>query len=116
MVIVYNNERPEDLGISGSVGFMTAIVLDRIFGITPPGFFDQLNYKSSQDVIVGPKPANFANSSKIEMPNQHKFNLGGITPQLQTSGGTGCIRECYFFSDTLRIGSISDRFEAQWHN
>ena len=91
LVIVYNNERPEDLGISGSVGSMTAIVLDRIFGITPPGFFDQLNYKSSQDVIVGPKPANFANSSKIEMPNQHKFNLGGITPQLQTSGGTAAL-------------------------
>jgi oxalate decarboxylase/phosphoglucose isomerase-like protein (cupin superfamily) len=43
-VIVYNNERPEDLGISGSVGSMTAIVLDRIFGITPTGFFDQLNH------------------------------------------------------------------------
>jgi oxalate decarboxylase/phosphoglucose isomerase-like protein (cupin superfamily) len=33
-VIVYNNERPEDLGISESVGSMSARVLDRIFGIT----------------------------------------------------------------------------------
>jgi len=51
-VIVYNIERPEDLGISGSVGSMSARVLDRMFGINPPGFFDQLNYKSSQ-VIEG---------------------------------------------------------------
>jgi oxalate decarboxylase len=47
-VIVYNNEKPEDLGISGSVGSMSARVLNRMFEINPPGFFDQLNYKSTQ--------------------------------------------------------------------
>ncbi|MFZ0404730.1 MAG: hypothetical protein WAL79_02810, partial [Nitrososphaeraceae archaeon] len=49
-VIVYDNERPGDLGVSGSVGSLSARVLDRMFGINPHGFFDQLNYTSIQDV------------------------------------------------------------------
>jgi len=88
-VIVYN--------ISGSVGSMSARVLDRMFGINPPGFFDQLNYKLSQDVIVAPTPADFSGSSKVETPNLHKFNLGGITPQIQTPGGTGALGTATYF-------------------
>ena len=94
-VIVYNNERPEDLGISGSVGSMSARVLDRIFGINPPGFFDQLNYKSTQDVIFGPKPAVFSSTSQVQPlntnTNSHTLNFAGITPQIQTPGGTGSL-------------------------
>jgi oxalate decarboxylase len=92
-VIVYNNERPEDLGISGSVGSMSARILDRIFGINPPGLFDQLNYKSTQDVILGPKPAVLSGSSQVQLPNtnSHTLNLAGITPQIQTPGGTGSL-------------------------
>jgi Cupin len=52
-IVVYNSERPEDLGISGSVGSIPTQVLDRIFGINPPAFFDQLNYKSTQDIVIG---------------------------------------------------------------
>jgi oxalate decarboxylase len=92
-VIVYNNERPEDLGISGSVGSMSATVMDRIFGINQPGFFDRLNYKSHHDVTIGPKPAVFSSSNQIQIPNTnpHTLNLTGITPQIQTSGGTGAL-------------------------
>ena len=96
-VIVYNIERPEDLGISGSIGSMSPRVLDRMFGINPPGFFDQFNYKSSQDVIVGTTPADFSSTSKIETLNPHKFNLGGITPQIQTPGGTGALGTATYF-------------------
>jgi oxalate decarboxylase len=90
-IAVYNNERPEDFGISGSVGSMSATVLDRIFGINPPSVFDQLNYKSTQDVIIGQRSAIFSSISTIGTPttNPHKFNLDGITPQIQTTGGTG---------------------------
>lgn len=100
-VIVYNNERPEDLGITGSVGSMSARVLDRIFGIKPPGFFDQLNYKSSQDVIVGAKPADFSSRGRIKLPNTdtnlYKYNLGSIIPQIQTSGDTAALGTATFF-------------------
>jgi len=112
-VIVYNNEKPEDLGISGSVGSMSARVLDRMFGINAPGFFDQLNYKSTQVVIIGPKPAEFSSSTKFQTPNSHKFNLGGITPQIQTPGRNCCIGDCYLFSNTRRLSIVSDRFEAK---
>jgi oxalate decarboxylase len=96
-VIVHNNERPEDLGISGSVGSLSARILDRSFGISPPGLFDQLNYKSTHDVILGPKPAVFSSSSQIQTPNtntntnSYTLNLLGITPQIQTPGGTGSL-------------------------
>jgi oxalate decarboxylase len=90
-VIVYDNERPGDLGLSGSVGSLSARVMDRMFGINPPGFFDQLNYTSIQDVTIGSIPVNFSSTSKIEVPNAHKFNLGGITPQIQTPGGTAAL-------------------------
>jgi oxalate decarboxylase len=33
----------------------------------------------------------FSNISQVETPNPHKFNLGGITPQIQTLGGTGVL-------------------------
>lgn len=78
----------------GLFGSMSERVLDRIFGIKDsPGFFDQLNYKSSQDVIIGQRPAIFiSDSSKSEAKsNQHKFSLAGITPQIQTPGGTGAL-------------------------
>ena len=88
-IVVYNSERPEDLGISGSVGSMPTQVLDRIFGINPPAFFDQLNYKSTQDIVIGQRPAIFSSINRMPTTNPHKFNLGGITPQIQTSGGTG---------------------------
>jgi oxalate decarboxylase len=51
-VIVYDNERPGDLGISGSVGSLSASVLDRMFGINSPGFFNQLNYTSIFLIVV----------------------------------------------------------------
>jgi oxalate decarboxylase len=90
-VIVYDNERPGDLGVSGSVGSLSARVLDRMFGISQPGFFDQLNYTSIQDVTMGARPVDFSSTSKVDVPNAHKFNLGGITPQIQTPGGTAAL-------------------------
>jgi len=91
LVVVYNNERPGDLGVSGSVGSLSARVLDRMFGISQAGFFDQMNYTSIQDVTMGSKPVDFSSTSKVEVPNTHKFDLRGITPQIQTPGGSATL-------------------------
>jgi oxalate decarboxylase len=92
LIIVYNNDLPEDLGISGSIGSMSARVLDRFFGINPPGFFDQLNYRSSQDVIVGPRPAVYTGSGiESSVANSHKFSLEKITPQIKNQAGTAVL-------------------------
>jgi oxalate decarboxylase len=96
-VVVYDNERPENLGISGAVGSLSPQVLDRSFGINPPGLFDQLNYDSSKDVIIGPRPVDNSSGNVPDTPNAHKFNLGSINPQLQTSGGTGALGSVSFF-------------------
>jgi oxalate decarboxylase len=42
---------------------------------------------------LGPKPAVFSNSSQVQPPNtnSHTLNLLGITPQIQTPGGTGSL-------------------------
>lgn len=92
LVIVYNNEHPEDIGISGSIGSMSARVLDRFFGINPPGFFDQLNYRSSQDVILSPRPAAFTGGGiEGSVANPHKFSLVKITPQIKNQAGTAAL-------------------------
>jgi oxalate decarboxylase len=86
--VVYDNARPENLGISGAVGSLSPRVLDRSFGINPPGLFDQLNYDSTKDGLIGPRPIDISSGNVPDTPNAHKFNLSGINPQLQTSGGT----------------------------
>ena len=121
-VVVFNNERPQDLGISGSLGWMTNRVLDATFGIKSPGLFDRLNYRGQQDVIIGPKlavvsPANYA----VSIPNAHKFNLEAIPPQIQTAGGTVALGNANYFPILNGLALYSLRFkpsgirEPHWH-
>jgi oxalate decarboxylase len=121
-VIAFNNELPQDLGISGSVGWMTDRVMDATFGIKPPGFFDQLNYKNKKDVIIAPKPAAVSPASyAVSIPNAHKFNLEGIPPQIQTAGGTIALGNANSFPILNGLALYSLRFKAggirepHWH-
>lgn len=121
-VLAFNNELPQDLGISGSVGWMTDRVMDATFGIKPPGFFDQLNYKNQKDVIIAPKPAAVSLASyAVSIPNAHKFNLEGIPPQIQTAGGTIALGNANSFPILNGLALYSLRFklggirEPHWH-
>jgi len=121
-VLAFNNELPQDLGISGSVGWMTDRVMDATFGIKPPGFFDQLNYKNQKDVIIAPKPAAVSPASyAVSIPNAHKFNLEGIPPQIQTAGGTIALGNANSFPILNGLALYSLRFkpggirEPHWH-
>ena len=102
-VIVYNNERPEDLGISESVGSMSA----RVFKIE--------YLESPQDVIIETKSAVFSSSGRVKIPkyNPHTLNLAGITPQIQTSGGTGALGMATDFPILKGLALVSDTFEAE---
>ena len=75
-----------------------------------------MNYKSTQDVIIGLKPADFPSSSQIETPNPHTLNLAGITPQIQTSGGTGALGMATDFPILTGLALVSDTFEAKWNS
>ena len=121
-VIAYNNELPQDLGISGSVGWMTNRVMDATFGIKPPGFFDQLNYKDQHDVVIAPKPAVVSPASyAVSTPNAHKFNLEAIPPQIQTAGGSVALGNANSFPILNGLALYSLRFkpggirEPHWH-
>jgi len=121
-VIAFNNERPQDLGISGSVGWMTNRVMDATFGIKPPGFFDRLNFKGQQDVVISPKPAAVsAGNYAVSIPNAHKFNLEGIPPQIQTAGGSVALGNANSFPILNGLALYSLRFkpsgirEPHWH-
>jgi oxalate decarboxylase len=121
-VLAFDNERPQDLGISGSVGWMTNRVMDATFGIKSPGFFDQLNYMNKQDVVIAPKPVIASTTDyAVNVPNAHKFNLETIPPQIQTAGGSVALgdansfpilRGLALYSLKLKPGGIR---EPHWH-
>jgi oxalate decarboxylase len=121
-VLAFNNELPQDLGISGSVGWMTNRVMDATFGIKSSGFFDQLDYANKQDVVIAPKPV-FVSSNNyvVSVPNAHKFNLEELPPQIQTAGGSVAMGDANNFpilnglalySLKLKPGGIR---EPHWH-
>jgi oxalate decarboxylase len=92
-VLAFNHENPEDLGITGSVRSVPDRILDTTFNIRSK-FFSQFKKKEySQDILIGARTS-FHTSSAAKadyyqkMRNYHKFNLEGIPPQIQTSGGT----------------------------
>lgn len=121
-VIVFNNERPQSLGISGSVGWMTNRVMDATFGIKPPGFFDELNYKVKQDAVIGPKPAIVSPANyAVSIPNSHKFNLVELPPQIQTAGGSVALGNANSFPILNGLALYLLRFkpsgirEPHWH-
>lgn len=100
IVIVYDNERFEDLGISGSVGSLPTRILNSIFGINSPGFFDELENASSKDVIFGRKTidnSKISSNNEIETSNLHTLNLIDTTPQVQTPGGTAVLGSVPYF-------------------
>lgn len=121
-VIAFNNELPQDLGISGSVGWMTNRVMDATFGIKPAGFFDTLNYKVQKDVVIAPKPTVVSPSNyAVSIPNAHKFNLAALPPQIQTAGGSVALGNANSFPILNGLALYLLRFapsgirEPHWH-
>jgi oxalate decarboxylase len=100
IVIVYDNERFEDLGISGSVGSLPARILNSIFGINSTGLFDELGDVPSKDVIFGKKTidtSKIVSNNEIKTSNSHTLNLSDTTPQVQTPGGTAVLGSVPYF-------------------
>ena len=98
-IIAHSNEQPTTIGISGSVGSMPNRIMNKTFGINPPKtFFNGFNNNSTKDIVTGLKEKttittnnNNTPQSGINIPNtpnSYKFNVEGISPQIQTPGGT----------------------------
>ena len=133
-ITVVNYEQPQEIGISGSVGSMADHVLNATFGIKPPTatFFNGFNNKSPKDIVIGSKKANVpgaaatttttpADKSMTRIPNPHKFNLEGIPPQVQTTGGTVALGNANTFPILNGLACYSLRLkpngirEPHWH-
>lgn len=129
-VIVFNHERPQDIGISGAVGSMPDRVLNETFGIKPPTptFFSEFNNNSPKDIVIGSKPENVLDvatatpsNSMTKIANPHKFDLEGITPQVQTAGGTVALGNANTFPMLDGLACYSLRLkpngirEPHWH-
>ncbi len=124
-VLAFNHEKPEDLGITGSLGSMPNRILDKTFN-QHSNFFSQFNYGSSKDILIGSRQdLQLSTEARDELsrriPNNHKFNLDGIPPQIQNGGGTVSLGNASNFSILsglacyslfLRPGGIR---EPHWH-
>jgi oxalate decarboxylase len=132
-ITAFNYEQPREIGISGSVGSMPDRVLNATFGIKPPTatFFNGFNNKSPKDIVIGSKPpantlgaaatTTTADNSTTRIPNPHKFNLEGIPPQVQTTGGTVALGNANTFPILSGLACYSLRLnpngirEPHWH-
>jgi len=89
-ILAFNHEKPEDLGITGSVGSMPNRILDETFN-QGSNFFGQLNRESPEDILIGSTQDFWhpteARDELRRTPNRHKFDLDGVPPQIQTAGG-----------------------------
>jgi oxalate decarboxylase len=128
-VAAFNYEQPQEIGISGSVGSMPDRVLNATFGIKPPTtLFNGFNNKSPKDIVIGSKPANVlepaastTTNSMTRIADPHKFNLEGIPPQVQTTGGTVALGNANTFPILNGLACYSLRLkpngirEPHWH-
>lgn len=117
--IAFNHERPEDIGISGSLGSVPDHVLDTTF-VNPEKLFSRFK-RAPEDVLIASRssPAKLDGNGKT--PNYHKFNLKGIQPMIQSKGGNVSLGDansfrilnglaCYLL--TLRRKGVR---EPHWH-
>ena len=121
-LVVFNNEKSEDLGISGSIGSMQNRVLNATFSINPPTFFNQFNNNSPNNVVVAPKPNLLYNKEKYtRISDNHKFDLANFPPQVQTAGGTVALGNANAFPILKGLACYLLRFkphgirEPHWH-
>lgn len=84
MLICFDNELPEDLNLSSSVGVMSNTTLGATFK-QDPSFFSKFK-KSAHEVFIG----QVEKSSKAEVSyqtNRFKMNIEALNPQVNTAGG-----------------------------
>jgi oxalate decarboxylase len=120
-IITFNHEKPEDIGISGSIGSIPNAALDYTF-IVKREFFAKIN-KPTQDILIG-KRSSIAKPEFPNIPNPYKFNLKEepqIQSKIQNNGGTVILANAYSFpilnglacySLYLKKGGIR---EPHWH-
>ena len=103
VIIVYDNERSQDISVVESVHSLPKEVLNSIFGLRSPGLFNQLETKEFYDEITGTHQLDLSESSIAEVgkgesvSNPYTINLGTTDPQVQTPGGIARLGSTPYF-------------------
>lgn len=120
-ITTFNHEKPEDIGISGSIGSIPNAALDYTLSVKRE-FFAKIN-KPTQDILIG-KRSSIAKPEFPNIPNPYKFNLKEepqIQSKIQNNSGTVILANAYSFpilnglacySLYLKKGGIR---EPHWH-
>lgn len=93
VIMVYENERLQDISVAESVYALPKQVLNSIFSLRSSGLFDQLESKKSFDEIVESRQIKLSENSLSDVGNDesvsnpYTINLGSTDPQVQTPGG-----------------------------
>lgn len=93
VIMVYENERLQDISVAESVHALPKEVLNSIFGIKSPGLFDQLETKESFEEILDLRQTKLSENSLADVANDenvsnpYTINLASTEPQVQTPGG-----------------------------
>ena len=103
VIMIYDIERPTDISLAASVQSLPKEILNSIFGLRSPGFFNQLESKKIYEEIVGATALNLPDSSitsgiaSESLSNPYTINLGATDPQIQTSGGIARLGSTPYF-------------------
>lgn len=118
-IICFSSERPEDFGISGSVGCMSRSVMGNTWRI-PDSDLGHLR-DSAQDILFGPTGTNFTPEERFNYPQSCKFSVEAMSPPISNEfGNAKTARKPYWpiLTDlsmySLRVSGDGMR-EPHWH-
>lgn len=103
VILVHDIDRPTDISLAASTHSLPREILNSIFGLRSPGFFNQLDYKEINDEILGTNQLNLTDNSTTSattgesLSNPYTINLGATDPQIQTSGGIARLGSTPYF-------------------
>ena len=103
VIMIHDIERPTDISLASSVQSLPKWILNSIFGLPSPGFFNQFQSKNIYEEIIGITELNLPNSSIMSnissesLSNPYTINLRATDPQIQTSGGVARLGSTPYF-------------------
>jgi oxalate decarboxylase len=85
MILAFSDDRPEDFGLSGSLGCMSDSVLGNTWGLSS-GKFSKIK-RSPGKIIIGKKKSVNNAPEYAYFTSEYKFDVEGTNPLLSNAGG-----------------------------
>jgi oxalate decarboxylase len=85
LILAFSHEQPQDFGLSGSVGMLTASVMGNAWGL-PASELAGL-HKGPEDLFAGRVDGTAELAESVSYPNELKLDLEGMSPRLDNAYG-----------------------------